>query len=109
MPADVADAHVTATEARGAGPPSQLRRRGCGLAYLMATVTLRASVVGRPFVSSTISNVAFPLAAFDIFIVIVFFDPAFSFGPAAFPAITLPVRVAAAPICAGHATPLGCT
>ena len=63
MRADVVNAHVTATSRRA---------RACAglLAYRVATVTLRDSVVGRPFVSSTILNVAFPFAAFDIFIVI---------------------------------------
>jgi hypothetical protein len=53
----------------------------------------------------TILKVAFPLAAFESFIVIVFFAPAFSFRPAAFPAIPGPVSVAVAPISAGQATP----
>ena len=88
--------------------PTSRRARACAglLAYRVATVTLRDSVVGRPFVLSTILNVAFPFAAFDIFIVIVFFDPDFSFRPAALPAIPLPIRVAVVPTSAGHAMPL---
>ena len=60
------------------------------------TFTLRFSVVGRPFVPRTIVKVAFPLAAFESFIVIVFLAPAFSFSPADLPAIPGPDSVAVA-------------
>ena len=72
--------------------------------YFTTTVTLRVSVVGRPFVLSTILKVALPLAAFESFIAIVFLAPAFSFRPAALPEIPGPVSVAVAPIAFGLAS-----
>src|SRR5918995_5413938 len=83
-----ADGWQRAAEDRRVRPPRRAFRVGDPpptTCYFETTVTLRVSVVGRPFVLRTILNVALPLAAFESFIWMVFFAPALNFRPAALP------------------------